>query len=69
MKKLFQLVYGHVYIILIMVILISQNKITDFFMILAWASPFKYERHKLMKCVRNKKTEIFKKYKQHFLLD
>ena len=25
-----------------MVILRTQNKITDFFMILAWASPFKY---------------------------
>ena len=25
-----------------MVILRSQNKITDFFMILAWASPFKH---------------------------
>ena len=25
-----------------MVILRSRNKITDFFMILAWASPFKY---------------------------
>ena len=25
-----------------MVILGSQNEITDFFMILAWASPFKY---------------------------
>ena len=25
-----------------MVILGTQNKITDFFMILAWASPFKY---------------------------
>ena len=33
------LVYGHVYII--MIILSSQNKITDFLMILAWASPFK----------------------------
>ena len=32
------LVYGHVYII--MVILRSQIKITNFFMILAWASPF-----------------------------
>ena len=27
-----------------MVILRSQNKITDFFMILAWASPFNYEQ-------------------------
>ena len=26
-----------------MVILISQNKITDFLMILAWASPFKFK--------------------------
>ena len=32
-----------------MVILRSQNKITDFFMILAWASPFKFtEDHKLL---------------------
>ena len=30
-----------------MVILGSQNKITDFFMILAWASPFKVLRFKL----------------------
>ena len=27
-----------------MVILRSQNKITDFFMLLAWASPFNYDR-------------------------
>ena len=54
------LVYGHVYIILIMVILISQNKITDFFMILAWASAFKNESNKLMKCVRNKKRKYLK---------
>ena len=27
-----------------MVILRSQNKITDFLMILAWACPFKYSR-------------------------
>ena len=41
-KKTFSvLVYGHVYII-IMVILIRQNKITDFFMILAWACQFKH---------------------------
>ena len=39
-KKIAVLVHGHVYIII--VILISQNKITDFFMILAWASPFKH---------------------------
>ena len=38
-KKNAVLVYGHVYII--MVILRSQNKITDFLMILAWACPFK----------------------------
>ena len=28
-----------------MVILRTRNKITDFLMILAWASPFKNERH------------------------
>ena len=38
-KKIAVLVYVHVYII--MVILRTRNKITDFFMILAWASPFK----------------------------
>ena len=30
-----------------MVLLGSQNKITDFFMILAWASPFNYLISKL----------------------
>ena len=32
-----------------MVILRTRNKITDFFMILAWASPFK-----ALKCLENK---------------
>ena len=34
-----------------MVILRSQNKITDFFMILAWACPFNYQAKCLFKTV------------------
>ena len=42
LKTFAVLVYGYVYIIG-MVILRSQNKITDVLMILAWACPFKAE--------------------------
>ena len=34
-----------------MVILGTRNKITDFFMILAWASPFKHWKCNMQKCV------------------
>ena len=37
--------YNHAHLLFIMVILRSQNKITDFLMILAWASHFKFGRH------------------------
>ena len=35
-----------------MVILRSQNKITDFLMILAWASPFKRIEEKQFSCLK-----------------
>ena len=43
-----------------MVILRSQNKITDFFMILAWASPFKshFGKRLLRKWSGNEKNSI-----------
>ena len=40
-----------------MIILSSQNKITDFFMILAWASPFKLNINILKFLVKVSKNE------------
>ena len=40
-----------------MVILRTRNKITDFLMILAWASPFNSTLVKMIKCyIRNEQT-------------
>ena len=41
-----------------MVILRSQNKITDFWMILAWASPFKYTSSRRPRVKSNRHLDV-----------
>ena len=41
-----------------MVILGSQNKITDFFVILAWASPFNYNQHIPTFCTSSARSSL-----------
>ena len=50
--RLYGRLYGHVYI------LKSQNKITDFFMILAWASPFDYQHVITSQPISELKTDL-----------